>query len=249
MKLPISICFFTSSKGHFGHKDVYLKTLNHLDKQVPLSIFGSLVAHIKVTPGEEMIGDTMETELKNRGFVVLKTVADWSRGQSHQTAYMEDVIRVSKCPEVIGQPFMLWLEDDSTITCNDTEATALLARWCRMLNDENELTSIRLLRRGDLLSTNIIPPDGLPNRNWFHSEHFNFQPAMLRSRDFYLAALFIERNPQAMAQIQCEMLWRLVLRNFSRSPYLHRVFVPDYAETIHLGTTEYPELIKKLNLT
>ncbi len=244
--LPISLCFWTSSKGHFGHRDVWRATLTHLDRQLPLKTFGARVAHIKVTPGEEAIGADMTADLAALGFETLTTVADWSRGQSHQLAYMEDVVRVSKHPSVTQQPYMLWLEDDSTITPHACSAEDLLLRSCRMLAEDNELTSVRLLRATDLSTSPMVEEPTDPR--WFHSPHFNFQPALLRSRDFYLGARLVEANPQAMAQIQCEMLWRYVLAIFSRSAKQHLVWHPTFAETIHLGTPDYPALKTSLGL-
>src|SRR3954470_5278945 len=106
--LPITLCLFTSTKGHFGHKDVYRATLTHLDRQLPISLFGQRVAHLKVTPGDEAIAADMVADLTAHGFKVLTTVADWSRGQSHQAAYMADVVKLSKEPSIYEQPYVLW---------------------------------------------------------------------------------------------------------------------------------------------
>lgn len=244
-QLPITLCLFTSTKGHFGHKNVYKAALAHLDRQIPLSLFGGLVAHIKVSPSEEQIGADMEQYLKGLNFLVLKTVADWSRGQSHQAAYMADVVTLSKEASVYKQPFVLWFEDDQTITPHVTSAEQLLLQSCDMLDRDNELVSARLLRAGDLPSSPITDKG---TDSYFYSPHVNFQPMLLRSRDFYLASMIVERSPEYAAQVQCEMFWRLILANFSRSEKKHIVYYPSFAETIHLGTPEYPELTKALDL-
>lgn len=246
-KLPISICFFTSTKGHFGHKDVYRKTLLHLDRQLSLDSFGGKFAHIKVTPGEEDIALEMAHILESWGFEVEQTVASWHRGNSHQSAYMSDVVKLSKNPAIYHQPYVLWLEDDSTITPRKTGIWDLLGSSCQRLKEDNELVSVRLLRKGDLASSPMVEPMK-EGDNFFYSPHFNFQPAILRSRDFYLACKVVEDNPGATAVTQCEMLWRFILANFSRSDKKHMVYHPGYAETIHLGTPEYPNLVKELSL-
>ncbi len=247
--LPISLCFWTSTKGHFGHRDVWRATLAHLDRQIPLRTFGALIAHVKVTPGEETLGAEMCKDLCKLGFETIATVADWSRGQSHQMAYMQDVVKLSKESAVYTQPYMLWLEDDQTITPHACSAEDLLLRSCRMLALDNELTSVRLLRASDLSTSPMVTEDSTTHDSrWFHSPHFNFQPALLRSRDFYLGARLVEANPEGAATIQCEMLWRMVLTIFSRSPRQHRVYHPSFAETIHLGTPDYPALKVSLNL-
>ncbi len=244
--LPITLCLFTSTKGHFGHRDVWRATLTHLDRQLPIAAFGQRVAHVKVSVGDEAIVADMVADLEGRGFKVLTTTADWSRGQSHQMAYMQDVVKLSKEASVYTQPYVLWLEDDQTITPHACSAEDLLLRSCRMLAEDNELTSVRLLRREDLSTSPMVETPTDPR--WFHSPHVNFQPLLLRSRDFYLGARLVEANPQAMAQTQCEMLWRFVLAIFSRSPKQHLVYHPDHAETIHLGVTDYPALKASLNL-
>ncbi len=244
MLVPVTLCFFTSTKGHFGHKDVYLRTLNQLHRQFPLDYFGARLAHIKVTPGEEAIAEQMAEELVKRGFELLTTTAAWSRGTSHQIGYMQDVVTVSKDPLVHENPYVLWLEDDSLSVPHDGDYSRLLGDSLRFFDDP-EILSVRLLRRCDHAGSPILRQE----KNYFFSPHFNFQPAFLRSRDFYLAALTIERNPEATARVQCEMLWRLVLANFTRNPLCHVVWNPDHAETIHLGTPEYPRLVEEYKLT
>ncbi len=244
--LPITLAFFTSTKQHFGFKDIYRTTLNHLDRQLPISWFGQRVVSLKVTPGDEAIAADMVADLERRGFEVLTTVGNWSRGQSHQKAYMDDVVKLSKHPSVYKQPYVLWLEDDSTISPHQCSVEDLLLRGCQMLAEDNELTSVRLLRATDLGTSPSVGP--IDDGRFFYSPHVNFQPLTLRSRDFYLAARFVEENPQAAAQVQCEALWRAVLEPFSRSEKRHLVWHPSYAETIHLGVADYPALKASLNL-
>lgn len=242
-KLPISLMFMTSTKGHFGYKDIYLATLNHLDKQIPLNDFAFKIAHLKVSPDEIDLGNRMEAELVQRGFKVLKTVAAWQRGMSHQLGYSSDLLKVSLEPEVYHNPYLLWLEDDSLLVAK-TSVAALLSRMTQMLDDNPDLLSVRLLRRSDL-STSPIEQASV---DYFYSPHYNFQPGLLRTRDFYLANKMIADNMQSLSQIQIEMVWRLVLAPFSRSPNRHAVFWPDYAESIHLGIQDYPQLKQSLGL-
>lgn len=248
-RLPITLCLWTSTKGHFTHRDVYRTTLAHLDRQIPLSAFGQRVTHIKVSPSDEAVAAEIVADLEARGFKVLTTTADWSRGLSHQAQYMADVVKLSKEPAVYGQPYVLWLEDDSTLNSHVVPLDDLLARSCQMLADNHELTSVRLLRPTDLSTSPMVsvPPEQEDSR-WFYSPHVNFQPLLLRSRDFYLASRFVEENPQAVASVQCEMLWRMVLAPFSRSPRQHLVYHPSYASTTHLGLPDYPAIKASLNL-
>lgn len=247
-RLGITLCLFTSTKGHWGSKDLYKTTLAHLDKQCPLSLFGGRLAHIKITPGEEAVAADMQAHLESRGFDVLTTTADWSRGTAHQHGIIQDQRTLSQDPRFHANPFMLLLEDDSPFVSHELSLADLLAQSCRLLAENHEIVSARTLRRGDLnTSLTLVPPD--PNETrWFWSPHFNFQPAVLRTRDFYVACNLIQSNWAQVSHLQSELLWRLVLSNFSRSELRHIVYQPDYAETFHIGVPDYAEQIKALNL-
>ena len=216
----ITFCFYTSTKGHFNRKTDWRLTLNHWDKQAPLSSFGLLVAHIKVTPGEEGLAAAMESEMRDRGFHVIQTLGGWTRGMSHQNGYMEDCIKVSKDRDIYDCPYYLHVEDDSPIVPHVGDLTDLLKDSVELLQNHETLT-VRPMRRGDDKGPTTAPSDD-PRLFW--SEHVNFQPLLMRSLDFYRVGLALEANPQARQQIQCEMLWRLILANFSRSPYKHAVW-------------------------
>lgn len=234
--LPATLCLFTSTRGHFGRKTDWRVSLDHLDRQLPLTSFGGLLASLKITPGDEALAAQMQVELERRGFKVLTAVADWVRGTSHQIAYMEDVCRLSRDPLVHAQPYVWWFEDDGACICHEYTLERLLAESFRMLATDPDLLTVRLMRRCDDRGPTVEPAEKDPRFWW--SQHFNFQPAVLRARDFQLAALLVERNPQAVATIQCEMLWKMALANFTGSPFCHAVWEPDFAEVLHLGVQE-----------
>lgn len=246
-QLPIVFCLFTSTKGHWGTRDLYKATLDHWDRQIPLSLFGERIAHIKVSSNDEAIGATIQGDLESRGFHVIITHADWSRGQSHQLGYMGDVVRVSKERRVYSQPYMLWAEDDSICVSHEDSLADLWLKSIRMLEEDHELVSVRLLRKCDEDGT-LVVPEAARNPRWFHCPHFNVQPLLLRSRDFYLVGRALEGNPTAVAQVQCEMLLRLILESFSRSDCRHRVYRTTYAETVHLGVPQYADLLREHRL-
>lgn len=244
IKIPLTLVFMTSTKQHHGYKDVYLATLNHFDRQLPLSQIATKVAHVKVSPSEQILGDEMEAELVRRGFKVLKTVASWQRGLSHQSGYASDLLKVSLEPSIYANPYMLWLEDDSLMQANRGTLDQLLSRMTKMLDDSPDLLSMRLVRRGDERAAPIVST----SIDHFYSEHFNFNSPILRTRDFYLVNKMIEDNAASLSQIQIEMVWRLVFAPFSRSDLKHAVFWPDYAESVHLDVPDYPQLKVSLGL-
>lgn len=234
LELPITIVFFTSTKGHFGRKTDWEITLNHLDKQIPLRYF-NLVAHIKITPGEESFAAEMAGKLQERGFNVTQTVGQWSRGLNHGANYLGDQARMSKNPLIYKRPYVLFLEDDSP-TISTVPLESLLLRSCDMLEKDHELLTVRVMRRNDDRGPIFDHPE--PNPQYFYSCDVSFQPLIIRSIDFYRLGMLLEANPQACEQVHCERLWRLLLDHFSRSNFKHLVYEADYAETIHIGVPE-----------
>ncbi len=245
--LPIAFCLFTSTKGHWGRTDLYKVTLDDYNRQVPLDLFGSRLAHIKVGEQEQALGDEMEANLKARGFDVIKTVADWSRGTAHQHGILQDQRTLSSDPRFHAQPYMLLVEDDSIVRSHDLPLADLLGQACRMLAENHELVSVRTLRREDInTSLTLVPP--VPDKRWFYSPHYNLQPSVLRTRDFYIGCNLIQANWAQLGHLQCELVWRIVMAQLSRSECRHLVYHPDYCETVHLGVEHNAALIASLNL-
>lgn len=244
--LPITLALFTSTKGHFGCRDLYKATLTHWDRQIPLGLFGARVAHVKVTPGDEEIAAEMMADLTARGFRVLQTVADWHRGLSHGASYLSDMVTVSKERATYTQPYFLLVEDDSPVVVHDGNLEDLLLKSCAMLETDHEMVTARVMRRGDDRGPTVDL--GLIDERFFWSVDTNFQPLVMRSLDYYRLCIALETNPDACARVQCERLWRLILDSFSRSPYKHLVWEIDHAETVHLGTQDYATKLAALKL-
>lgn len=245
--IPIALLFFTSTKGHFGFKRIYRDTLEHLNKNILIKDFQCRVAHVKVSdsPEDEILAKQMEQELREYGFdEVILVKSDWSRGIVHQNEYMRDVIRVSKVNKIYDCPHVLWLEDDSPFVCHKESLLSCLHRMTKIVDSSPDIISARFLRRGDFCTSPTLIEEG--EDRYFWSPHFNFQPLIMRSRDFYLASKVIEDNFDKVSNIQCEMLWRLVLNPFSRSEKKHLVWYPDYGETFHIGIQDYENAKKVL---
>ena len=242
MNIPISIIFMTSTKGHFGCKTLYIDTLNHFAKQIPLSSFSVKIAHIKVSEGDDLVFESMKNDLEIRGFKVIHTVSNWVRGQSHQNEYMRDLIRLSKEKELYKNQHVLWMEDDSTMTCHKTHLDECLGEMVKLVEESPDTLSARFLRASDLASSPIIKME----KDYFWSPHFNFQPSIMRTRDFRFVCICMERNFDQFLNIQCEALWAGLLAPLSHSQHKHIVWHPDYAETIHLGVSNFEEVRKTI---
>lgn len=242
--LPISLCLFTSTKGHFGCRTLYRATLDYLDRQIPLSEFGCRYGHIKVSPGDEVVADEIESNLRARDFVVERTVGSWSRGTSHQQAYLGDISTASRNRALQCHPFVLIQEDDSIMQCEQDGLPRCLHRMTKFLDDP-EVVSTRFLRAGDMNTSPVISLEA----DHFYSPDYNLQPSILRSRDFHSANLIIEKNWSQLGHLQCELVLRIALDQLSRSVRRHVVWHPDYAATVHLGVPDYDKVAAAHNLT
>ncbi len=114
-----------------------------------------------------------------------------------------------------------------------------------MLESNHDLVSTRLIRRTDW-------EGGVPviraDKDIWYSENFDFQPAVLRSRDYLIANKVIQDNWAQLSHLQCELVMRIALDTLSRAKERYAVFLPDYAETYHLGTPDYLKTKASLNL-
>lgn len=247
MNIPISLVFFTSTKGHYGFKDMYLDTLNHLNKQIPLASFSVKVAHIKVSPDETLAGAIMERNLIQRGFKVIITVGEWTRGTSHQWAYLEDQRRVSREWSIYKNPHILFLEDDSPFTCHYECLEGCLHAMTSRMDASPDTLTFRFIRRADY-DGGVPHLSDEPQSGCFWSPYTDFQPMLIRSRDYHLLHKTIEDNWEKVKHIQSEALWAMVLAPFSRSDFKHLVWYPDRGETFHLGVPDYLNVRKSLNL-
>ena len=246
-KLPITLALFLTSKGHHGCETLYRNTLEHLDKQLPLALFSSKVASIKIQPGEERVAEVIKADLESSGFNVVTATAEWSRGQIHFLEMLKDEIRVSQLPEVNDNPFIWQCDDDTVLLSRRDSLTRVLARMTSWLTESPDHISARFLRREDLpaaLGIQSAPSEG----DMLFTTDVNFQQPLLRSRDYHHMMKVIEDNMNIAGQMHIEELWRIVLRQMSRGNKRHMVWHPDYCEAVHLGVPNYVEVCGKLNL-
>lgn len=248
VNIPISFLFFLTTQGYHGVRGIYPATLQHLDRQIPLKNFNVLYAHIKITPGEEDIAALMRKDLEMRGFVVETATANWSRGMSHFHEYIKDQIKVSKDGRIYRNPFILWSDFDYPMLCHKDSLGRVLSRMTTLLIDNQDVLSFRFLREGDSTEP-VTEPANEAHPDWFFSRDFNWQPLVMRSRDYFLACKMLEDNWQIVSQMHGEAAWREILKGFGRAENKHAVWVPEYAQVANLGCDQYSEVAKRLNLT
>ncbi len=236
--IPITICLFTSTQGHFGLSR-YLETLNHLAAQIPLSQFSSLVAHIKVSPSQHEIRDTMRSELQSRGFTVMETEAAWSHGQNHGVEYVKDLIKVYTDQVVAKTGYVLHLEDDFVLVPQRGELLEYLSKAIQLLDEQPYVHSVRFARwANECARINDLPrKHGLnahcvPLNDTFDlSSDFSLNPHITRVRSMYHACLLMSR---ATPHPEHSLSAALKFLNTSDAPFAH--FNPELISARHIGT-------------
>lgn len=244
--LPLNLLLFTSTAGHFGFYDIYQSTITHLERSLDgsLSLFASKIAHLKVRPRpeEEERVAAMEGWLVSKGFTVVITRGEWSRGMSHQNEYLRDIARVTDLAALQAAPFTLWLEDDSPIeTVGGGDLTPLLSEGCNHLLNHHVL-SYRFARLGSGESLTRV------DSRVHVSPVFHFQPTLCRSRDLFLASNLIRLNWAQFSHMQCELAFTHAMRALGGEQSASLVCDPTVGYSHHLGGPDYPQLKAQLSL-
>ena len=246
-KIPATLLMFATSRGHYGCNTIYQATIDHLNKHLPLSEWAGLLFHIKIAPGEELAGEKMKSDLQARGFTVETEFADWKRGQSHFSEYLKDQIKMSRHPMVRDNPFVYWTDDDYLAVTHKANYPYVLNRMIDIVQSSQDILSSRFLRENDTLEP-ITENVNENHPDFFYSRDFNWQPLIIRSRDFYLSCKMIEDNWPVACQMHGEALWREVMSGMSRSKNKHAVWHPSYAEVANLGVKQYFDIASRFNL-
>lgn len=137
----ITVCLYSTTRGHWGRKDCYLKTIQDLNSHG--DIFSQKLAHIKVSPGEEDFGDQMEFNFKNFGFEVIKTIGEWKHfSGSHSVEQLKDIFTLT---EKVIYPYIFHLEDDFYIKPINNSLSNFLNEAKNLLN-KDDILQVRIPR-------------------------------------------------------------------------------------------------------
>lgn len=241
IKIPISLCLFTSTKGHFGIKTRYKETVRALSTLIPLSDFANLVAHIKISPGERDIAAEMSVYLQEMGFQVYTTLGEWSHGsQSHQSEYIADMMRVYNLSSVQQTPFILAMEDDWIVRCYEKtmhdyihkaieqltlNPDLIQIRFPRFTNEKDRINGLKQKHGIEATASEVF--DGL----FLHSD-FSANPSIFRSRDIRTALVLL---PRLGLPIHAEHGLSIALKVLSRSQTPFACFDPTTIRIGHIG--------------
>jgi len=207
--LPLSLCVFDTSRGHWGRTDIYQRCINDLAAKVPLDIFRHRIVHIKVGGSqEEATFAAQEAFYRNLGFTVVRSDGIWSHFQSsHQQEYARDLIKVYGREDVATSDYILHLESDwLTDLRGDGDLidylsrgmsylrhvpNVLAVRFPRFTNEVERLNGLRAKHGLDVRTQPESDPWQLFIR---HSDRLSMNPFIARARDMYAATRLLKQN-------------------------------------------------------
>lgn len=243
-KIPINICLFSSTKGHWGRANIYLKTIKDLNRQIPLRNFSGLFAHVKITPGQEIEFEAMKKNLESYDFKVLSSVASWSHGEeSHQQQYLNDLIKIYTNPEVLGNEYVLHLEDDWCLYPLDGGD---LLKWfnngVKLLSNNPNILQVRFPRfyNEDQRILGLKAKHGIDGKvDWnrdsthFLTNDFSLNPSIFRGRDLRAAIILMGLTKQFEIHVEHGFGRALKLFGLHETPLA--VLNPQGIKAIHTG--------------
>lgn len=257
--LPLALCVFDSTRGHFGRHDIYKRTITDLTSKIPLECFKVKVVHVKISPGEESIFEEQRQFYTQHGFEVLRTEGSWKHfdegGQnSHQRGYSKDLITVYGHPSVLSCDYILHLESDWTWSLNGGEQLIdLVSLGLAYLASTPTLIGVRFPRFTNEVArlNNLEKKHGLhvwtqqETRNPFssftlHNDRISLNPILGRSRDWYMATRLMKRDFERLGN-HVEHQYGEILRMLADGALPWAIYDPTRVSILHGGTKEGEE--------
>lgn len=240
----MNLCFFTTTKGHFGRKDIYRITLESLFSKVRNSFFSRRIAHIKITPGEESVAQEMEEYLMSHGFHVLKSVGDWRHNDnSHGAEYNKDIYKVFSSKEATLDRFSFWLEDDWILNGNNIDAKFISAE--KFLGRQPEYLSVRVnaekYEDDKVFGESIFKVQGNNYTQW--GPTFTFQPTVTKTDAVHYAYSLLQRNWEQMGHLHVELQSTYSIRSLVLNPTPFAIFPYEDLNCTHIGAPPFEKCL------
>lgn len=243
----LAIVLYTSTKGHFGQKDLFKHTVKRLEEKIPFYRDFFKLAHIKISPGEEELGGQMADWLFGMGWDVKSTIGQWSHNSSsHALEYYSDMIKVMSQTDILKKEFVLFIEDDWLLNCDN--ALPILFDGVMCLKKNPFLLAIRIER--DITGT-TENCEKISKYIFRHNENysefgstFTFQPTLVRSLSWYHALSLLTNQPELIrmlkdGEIHCELLATSLLKLISGTKTPFCSFDKNIITTTHIGEPDY----------
>ena len=235
-KLPISLLFLTTTKGHFGVRDIYSRTLKDWRDKGYLDLFQERLAHIKISPEDsnffEMRGKIEGLYSQN----IFSTIKEWAHFQnSHQTGIIEDI---NKLVRNSSQPYCMILEDDWIPYIYKNSFEYYLKRAIETLEQFKDLVCYRVPRHLD--DENHFPGTEKWENFSAQGHLFSNNPCVLRTRDLYMATNLALKNKHLIEQ-NCEVGMTYIFKQLVNSEKPFAAFLPSEIRALHIGVPTISE--------
>lgn len=247
----LAIVLYTSTKGHFGQKNLFKHTVKRLEQKIPLFSDFFKLAHIKISPGEEEFGGQMANWLFGMGWKVKFTVGEWNHNnQSHAVGYYKDKLRIFSFPQLHKYKYTLFVEDDWLINVDENRTQILLDGALDFLDHNLDALCVRINNEkeepnpADAKVRNFLYCQGL-TRNQY-GPTFTFQPTIVRTSEWYHSLRLINKNLHILEHKHCEIVSGEAMHNFSDSFTPFYYFDPKLISATHIGEEGMEDQLEKL---
>ena len=264
--MSVGIVLYTSTKGHFGYRDCYKETVEHLQKQFPATFENTFyneihkLAHIKVSPDETDLIQDMQTFLFAKDFQVLTTEKEWNHNNiSHANGYYADMLKCFSNPQVLRQELVLFLEDDWLISTHYESMLSVINyavafmrqnpnKLCLRINrDTDKVPDFKILKHAQESGHLLILEQG-PKATPY-GPTMTFQPTFVRPREWYHALRLINnrvaKDPDLLEKYHCELISGDTMKVFSDDPSPFCFFGQGLVDAEHIGEKERCENLIK----
>lgn len=231
----ITLALFTTTKGHYDHKEIYKTTISSLLKKT--SVFTDKIVHIKREKDDELVYHEMVKFFVDLNFDIIETFGEWKHNDvSHFVEHAKDIVTLMRHKTVQKNKYVFWLEDDFIFESGDP-LDKIFKYIIQILDENPNKLNVRFLRDGIDIPT-LYPTLSYDNNKYFaHKDVFSFNPTVLRSRDAWILSIHFIRafNPQ----IHIERFATESLRPLSADidPFLS--LHTEFAKCIHIGTEDF----------
>jgi hypothetical protein len=239
----LALCLFTSTKGHFGRKDIYKITIENLFSQIGFEFFHKRVAHIKRSDGDDETFEEMLKFFNDYGFIVIYSFGQWSHNNnSHASEYTKDIITMFSNKHVNECDFNLWLEDDWLFKISSGNSLFhFFDSACESLRKDKDLLCLRFNSQ-DYDKDKVLQKDGYLLQAYNYTQYgptFTFQPNITRTRDSYIAYKVIRDNQDKIGNMHIELQSGLGYKHLSNSPTPFGFFDFNDVKSIHIGSPPF----------
>lgn len=235
----IAFTFFITTRGHYGRKDIWRETIYHWYDVMPTFEMYPKFVHIKISDGEEKLGEEIKDQLEEIDFKVLTTQKDWKHNDSsHAVGFYEDMLKLYSDTELHKYKYSILHEDDWLWKSSSNLSYLLnlgrrfldenLDALCVRVNDERHKDKSKSFKASDKIYGQRV--DYTP-----FGTTMTFQPTILRTLEWYHALRLINKNKEVLKQRHCELVSGDVMKNFSDSKTPFYFFDPDVLSAEHIG--------------